>query len=41
MALTAFDTVLWRWSESEAGDDPAELAEQAFAVIGTSLDTVG
>ncbi|MFD4009719.1 TetR family transcriptional regulator [Streptomyces albidoflavus] len=41
MALTAFDTVLWRWSESEAGDDPAELAERAFAVIGTSLDTVG
>ncbi|MBF4133171.1 MULTISPECIES: TetR family transcriptional regulator [Streptomyces] len=41
MALTAFDTVLWRWSENEAGDDPAELAEQAFAVIGTSLDTVG
>ena len=41
MAPTAFDTVLWRWSESEAGDDPTELAEQAFAVIGTSLDTVG
>ncbi|AMM07432.1 TetR family transcriptional regulator [Streptomyces albidoflavus] len=41
MALTAFDTVLWRWSESEAGDDPTELAERAFAVIGTSLDTVG
>ncbi|MFE6717976.1 TetR family transcriptional regulator [Streptomyces albidoflavus] len=40
MALTAFDTVLLRWTESEGADDPAELAERAFAVIGASLDSV-
>ncbi len=40
MALTAFDTVLLRWTESEGADDPAELAERAFALIGASLDSV-
>ncbi|MGN4162721.1 TetR family transcriptional regulator [Streptomyces sp. NEAU-PBA10] len=40
MALTAFDTVLLRWTESEGADDPADLAERAFALIGASLDSV-
>ncbi|MEU2051235.1 TetR family transcriptional regulator, partial [Streptomyces albidoflavus] len=40
MALTAFDTVLLRWTESEGADDPADLAERAFTLIGASLDSV-
>ncbi|MFG2334162.1 TetR family transcriptional regulator [Streptomyces sp. NPDC048604] len=40
MALTAYDTVLRRWSDSDGADDPAELVARAFAVIAPSLDAV-
>ncbi|MEU1121746.1 MULTISPECIES: TetR family transcriptional regulator [unclassified Streptomyces] len=40
MALTAFDTVLQRWSGSDAAEDPAALLDRAFAVIGPALDAV-
>lgn len=40
MALTAFDTVLHRWSGSDAAEDPAALLDRAFAVIGPALDAV-
>ncbi|MEV6106607.1 TetR family transcriptional regulator [Streptomyces sp. NPDC051940] len=40
MALTAFDAVLQRWSESDAVADPAALMDEAFAVIGPALDAV-
>lgn len=39
MALTAFDTVLGRWSDSDGTQDPAELIVRAFAVISPALDT--
>ncbi len=39
MALIAFDTVLRRWSDSDGAKDPAALADQAFAVISTALDS--
>lgn len=38
--LTAFDTVLHRWSTGDGSDDPAELTTRAFAVIAPALDTV-
>ncbi|WP_157468207.1 TetR family transcriptional regulator [Frankia sp. QA3] len=38
IALTAFDTVLQRWSASDGAEDPAALADQAFAVIAPALD---
>ncbi|TDC07341.1 TetR family transcriptional regulator [Streptomyces sp. 8K308] len=38
MALSAFDTVLRRWSESEGVADPAELTDRAFALIAPALD---
>ena len=38
MALTAFDTVLQRWSGSEGTDDPVDLVARAFAVIAPALD---
>ncbi|QTT73567.1 TetR family transcriptional regulator [Streptomyces mobaraensis NBRC 13819 = DSM 40847] len=41
MALTAFDAVLRRWSDSEGAEDPADLLDRAFAVITPALDTVG
>ncbi|MFB9514095.1 acyl-CoA-like ligand-binding transcription factor [Streptomyces purpureus] len=41
MALSAFDTVLQRWSGSAGAADPAELIDQAFAVIAPALDAVG
>ncbi|MGW1198444.1 acyl-CoA-like ligand-binding transcription factor [Streptomyces sp. NPDC002536] len=41
MALTAFDAVLHRWSGSDGSEDPAELIDQAFAVIGPALDATG
>ncbi|WP_217144896.1 TetR family transcriptional regulator [Streptomyces sp. AC627_RSS907] len=40
MALTAFHTVLQRWSESNGAADPAALTDRAFAVIAPALDTV-
>ncbi len=40
MALTAFDAVLQRWSESDGADDPTELTVRAFAVIAPGLDSV-
>ncbi|MEU9112592.1 TetR family transcriptional regulator [Streptomyces sp. NPDC048483] len=39
MALTAFDTVLQRWSGSDGAEDPAVLTDRAFAVIAPALDT--
>ncbi|MFF1695913.1 TetR family transcriptional regulator [Streptomyces sp. NPDC058257] len=38
MALTAFDAVLQRWSDSGGAEDPAELTDRAFAVIAPALD---
>ncbi|WP_179235302.1 TetR family transcriptional regulator [Streptomyces sp. CS113] len=38
MALTAFNTVLHRWSDSDGTADPGELTERAFAVIAPALD---
>ncbi|MEV7782218.1 TetR family transcriptional regulator [Kitasatospora sp. NPDC088351] len=38
MALTAFDAVLQRWSDSDGSEDPAELTARAFAVIAPALD---
>ncbi|AZQ69936.1 MULTISPECIES: TetR family transcriptional regulator [Streptomyces] len=38
MALTAFDAVLHRWSDSDGAEDPAGLIDQAFAVIAPALD---
>lgn len=38
MALSAFNTVLRRWSDSAAAEDPVELTERAFAVIAPALD---
>ncbi|MFC8074628.1 TetR family transcriptional regulator [Streptomyces sp. NPDC057307] len=40
MALTAFDTVLQRWSESDGTRDPAVLTDLAFAVLTPALDAV-
>ncbi|MET9515824.1 TetR family transcriptional regulator [Streptomyces sp. NPDC002994] len=40
MALTAFNTVLQRWSDSDGAEDPAELTHRAFAVIAPALDAV-
>ncbi|MEV6552707.1 TetR family transcriptional regulator [Streptomyces sp. NPDC051597] len=41
MVLTAFDTVLQRWSGSDGAEDPAELTDRAFATIAPALDAVG
>ncbi|MFI8878987.1 acyl-CoA-like ligand-binding transcription factor [Streptomyces sp. NPDC055243] len=41
MALAAFDSVLQRWSDSDGAEDPAELADRAFAVIAPALDADG
>lgn len=38
MALSAFDAVLQRWSESDGAEDPARLTDRAFAVIAPALD---
>lgn len=38
MALSAFDAVLRRWSDSDGVEDPAELTDRAFAVIAPALD---
>ncbi|WP_129843446.1 TetR family transcriptional regulator [Streptomyces sp. RFCAC02] len=39
MALTAFDTVLHRWTAGDGAEDPVELAARAFTVIAPALDT--
>ncbi|MER6394917.1 TetR family transcriptional regulator [Kitasatospora sp. NPDC001603] len=41
MALSAFDTVLRRWSDSDGTEDPAALIDHAFAVLAPALDAVG
>lgn len=41
MALTAFDAVLQRWSDSDGAEDPAVLTDRAFAVIAPALDAEG
>ncbi|MFD7136761.1 TetR family transcriptional regulator [Streptomyces sp. NPDC059894] len=38
MALTAFNTVLQRWSDSNGAEDPTELIDRAFALISPALD---
>lgn len=38
MALSAFDTVLRRWSESEGTEDPTALTDRAFTLIAPALD---
>ncbi|MCK7623896.1 TetR family transcriptional regulator [Streptomyces sp. RS10V-4] len=38
MALTAFNTVLARWSGSDGTEDPAALLAGAFAVLAPALD---
>ncbi|MGY3337543.1 AcrR family transcriptional regulator [Streptomyces filamentosus] len=40
VALTAFDTVLRRWSEEPAGTDPLTLVGQAFELLAPALDPV-
>lgn len=40
MALTAFDTVLGRWSGSDGTQDPIELIARAFALVAPALDAV-
>lgn len=37
-ALTAFNTALRRWADSDATTDMNDLADQAFAVIAPALD---
>ncbi|MFI7487985.1 TetR family transcriptional regulator [Micromonospora echinaurantiaca] len=41
MALSAFDAVLQRWSDSDGAEDPAGLTDRAFAVIAPALDVPG
>ncbi|MFJ8647740.1 TetR family transcriptional regulator [Streptomyces sp. NPDC093546] len=41
MALTAYDAVLRRWSDSDGAEDPAALMDRAFAVIAPALDAPG
>ncbi|OKJ76105.1 TetR family transcriptional regulator [Streptomyces sp. CB02460] len=38
MALDAFDAVLHHWSADGSTENPAELADRAFAVIAPALD---
>ncbi|MFF2661117.1 TetR family transcriptional regulator [Kitasatospora sp. NPDC058032] len=38
MALTAFGTVLERWSDSDGAADPTALTARAFAVLAPALD---
>ncbi|MFG3421263.1 TetR family transcriptional regulator [Micromonospora sp. NPDC049460] len=40
MALSAFDTVLQRWSDNDGTEDPADLTDRAFAVMAPALDAV-
>ncbi|MFF8970998.1 TetR family transcriptional regulator [Streptomyces sp. NPDC014995] len=38
MTLTAFDTVLQRWSDSDGTQDPAALTDHAFTLLAPALD---
>ncbi|MEU6995128.1 TetR family transcriptional regulator [Streptomyces sp. NPDC046465] len=38
IALSAFDAVLQRWSESDGSEDPAALTDRVFTVIAPALD---
>ncbi|TVT61997.1 TetR family transcriptional regulator [Amycolatopsis rhizosphaerae] len=38
LALTAFRTVLQRWSTSNGAEDPGALTDQTFALIAPALD---
>lgn len=38
VALTAFDTVLQRWSDSDGAEDAGGLTDRAFAIIAPALD---
>ncbi|MFF3909586.1 TetR family transcriptional regulator [Streptomyces sp. NPDC001848] len=40
MALTAFHTVLKRWSDSDGTEDPSALTDRCFDVIAPALDAV-
>ncbi|MEV0375522.1 TetR family transcriptional regulator [Streptomyces sp. NPDC050636] len=40
MTLTAFNTVLHRWSDDGSAEDPSELTNRAFAIIAPALDAV-
>ncbi|MFF5127095.1 TetR family transcriptional regulator [Streptomyces syringium] len=40
MTLTAFNTVLHRWSDGGSAEDPSELTNRAFAIIAPALDAV-
>ncbi|MFF9195776.1 TetR family transcriptional regulator [Streptomyces sp. NPDC014779] len=37
-ALVAFHTALERWGASDAAEDPLDLLDRAFAVVGPALD---
>lgn len=39
MTLTAFDTVLQRWCDSDGAEDPAALTDRAFALLAPALDS--
>ncbi|WP_329127912.1 acyl-CoA-like ligand-binding transcription factor [Streptomyces sp. NBC_01465] len=39
-ALTAFDAVLQRWSNSDAKEDPMALLTEAFTLLAPSLDGI-
>ncbi|MFB7937607.1 TetR family transcriptional regulator [Streptomyces sp. NPDC127049] len=41
IALTAFDTVLRRWSEDAGEPDPLDLIARAFALLTPALDAAG
>jgi AcrR family transcriptional regulator len=41
MALTAFNTVLRRWSGGDPAEEPGALIDRAFAVIAPALDAAG
>ncbi|MEV0119278.1 TetR family transcriptional regulator [Streptomyces sp. NPDC050844] len=38
VALTAFDTVLQRWSDSDGAEDAGALTDRAFAIVAPALD---
>ncbi|CAM5555702.1 TetR family transcriptional regulator [Streptomyces aurantiogriseus] len=39
MTLTAFDTVLRRWSDSDGTEDPTTLTDRAFTLLAPALDS--
>ncbi|NWF26526.1 hypothetical protein HW130_09610 [Streptomyces sp. PKU-EA00015] len=40
MALTAFNTVLQRWSDSDSAEDHTALIDRAFTLFSPALDAV-